>query len=50
MVANQSGSDIDLNYLSKRMLPLLVQIDKTYGTSVAKAILPVIKGVAKEKS
>jgi len=49
LVSNKRAEDIDMNYLMKRIFPLLVHFDKTHDTDVAKAALPILKGEKKQK-
>lgn len=44
LITNKSGDSIDYVYLGKRLLPLLVAMDKAHGTDLANQALPIIKG------
>lgn len=44
LVANKQSDSLDFVYVCKRLLPLLVNIDKAHGTQIAQHILPIIKG------
>ena len=48
LVVSKSDENLDLSYVMKRLLPLLVRVDKEFGTSIAKSALPAVKGTKKE--
>lgn len=48
-MVNQRSKDVDLVYLMKRLLPLLLHYDKEMGSEMAQQAVKIIKGQLPEK-